>query len=200
MKLKIMKLVFATNNKHKLAEIQQVLGDKFEIISLKDLNFSEDIPEPHDSLEDNAREKSSFVYNRFKMNCFADDTGLEIEALNGEPGVYAARYAGENPSYDDNMNKVLENLKGIENRKARFRTVVSLIIDGKEFQFEGIVEGKILKEKHGDAGFGYDPIFMPDGYNQSFAQMSHNIKNKISHRGKAIEKLIAFLRLNYGSK
>lgn len=191
-----MKLVFATNNKHKLTEIQQVLGNDFEIISLKEIGFNEEIPETHDTLEGNAAEKSFYIYDRYKINCFADDTGLEIDALNGDPGVYSARWAGNNPTFDDNMNKVMRELDGVENRKACFRTIISLIIEGKEYQFEGIVNGEILKEKSGEAGFGYDPIFKPDGYSQSFAEMPHKLKNKISHRGIAVQKLIEFLQKN----
>jgi len=188
-----MKLVFATNNKHKLEEIKQTLSNKFEILSLSDINFNEEIPETHETIQENASEKSFYIYNRYKINCFADDTGLEIDALNGEPGVYSARYAGENSSFEDNMNKVLEKLKGIENRKARFRTIISLIIEGKEYQFEGKAEGEILTERVGAEGFGYDPIFRPIGYKETFAEMSIELKNKISHRGLAVKKLIEFL-------
>lgn len=188
-----MKLVFATNNKHKLGEIKQTLVNKFEILSLSDINFNEEIPETHQTIEENATEKSFYIYDRYKINCFADDTGLEIDALNGEPGVYSARYAGENCSFEDNMNKVIEKLDGVENRKARFRTVISLILEGKEYKFEGKVEGEILKNKIGVDGFGYDPIFRPDGYSETFAEMSIELKNKISHRGLAVKKLIEFL-------
>ncbi len=191
-----MKLVFATNNTHKLTEIQQVLGNDFDIISLKEIGFNEEIPETHDTLEGNAAEKSFYIYDRYKINCFADDTGLEIDALNGAPGVYSARWAGNNPTFDDNMNKVMRELDEVENRKACFRTIISLIIEGKEYQFEGIVNGEILKEKSGEAGFGYDPIFKPNGYSQSFAEMPHELKNKISHRGIAVQKLIEFLQHN----
>ncbi len=188
-----MKIVFATNNQHKLAEIRQALSDKHEILSLSDLDFSEDIPETQNTIEGNASQKSFFIYDRFKVNCFSDDTGLEIEALGGEPGVYSARYAGEQASFEDNMNKVLKNMQGENNRKARFKTVISLIIDGKEHQFEGICSGEILTERQGKDGFGYDPIFRPDGYEQTFAEMSTQLKNKISHRGLAVQKLIDFL-------
>jgi XTP/dITP diphosphohydrolase len=188
-----MKLVFATNNKHKLEEIKQALSNKYEILSLSDINFNEEIPETHETIEENASEKSFYIYNRYKIDCFADDTGLEIDALNGEPGVYSARYAGENCSFEDNMNKVLEKLEGVSNRKAQFRTIISLIINGKEYQFEGKVEGEILTKKHGTDGFGYDPIFRPNGYNETFAEMSIDLKNKISHRGLAVKKLIKFL-------
>ena len=189
-----MKLVFATNNEHKLREVQQVLGDRFNIISLKELGFSEDIPETTPTLEGNASQKARFIYNRFGMNCFADDTGLEVEALNGEPGVYAARYAGNNPTFDDNMNKLLANMKGISNRKARFRTVISLIMDGNEKYFEGVVDGEIMESKSGIGGFGYDPVFRPQGYNISFAEMDTEHKNEISHRGLAVQKLEEYLK------
>lgn len=188
-----MKIVFATNNKHKLEEIRKAVGDKHEIVSLKDIDFHEDIPETHDTLEGNASEKSNHIYNKFNLNCFADDTGLEIEAINNEPGVYSARYAGEKASFEDNMNKVLENMEGRTNRSANFRTVISLIIEGKETLFEGICPGQIMTEKYGDEGFGYDPIFMPNGYQETFAEMSLDLKNQISHRGLATKKLIEFL-------
>ena len=189
----MMKIVFATNNEHKLREIRQVLGEKFEIVSLNEIGFNEEIPETQDTLEGNSSQKANHIYDRFGLNCFADDTGLEVDSLNGEPGVYAARYAGSNPSFDDNMDKLLVNLKGIENRSAKFRTVISLIIDGNEKQFEGVVEGVILEEKTGIDGFGYDPIFKPNGYNESFAEMSSDLKNIISHRGRAVEKLEQYL-------
>lgn len=189
-----MKIVFATNNVHKLKEIRQVLGDNFEIVSLNDLGFSGDIPETQNTLEGNASQKAQFIYDKYNLNCFADDTGLEVEALNGEPGAFAARYAGENPTFDDNMNKLLDNLKYCSNRKARFRTVISLILEGKEYQFEGIVDGEILSEKTGEEGFGYDPVFKPSGFNQSFAEMDSSTKNKISHRGRAVKKLEKFLK------
>lgn len=193
-----MDLVFVTNNAHKINEINNIINNKkIKILSLKDIGFSGDIAEDCDTLEGNASQKANFIYNKYHCNCFADDTGLEIEALNGRPGVYSARYAGEACDFDDNMNKVLEELKNIENRKARFRTVISLIIDGKEKLFEGIVNGKMLREKSGIKGFGYDPIFQPDGHNISFAQMDLNEKNKISHRGIATQKLIDYLRNSY---
>ena len=188
-----MKLIFATNNKHKLEEIAKSLNKNFDLLSLSDIGFSEEIPETHETLEENSREKAEHIHSRYKTNVFADDTGLEIDALNGEPGVYSARYAGEECSFQDNMNMVLEKLKGIENRKARFRTVITLILDGKEYQFEGIVNGEITKTEHGEKGFGYDPIFRPDGYKECFAEMELDLKNEISHRGLAVKKLIAFL-------
>ena len=188
-----MKLVFATNNPHKLHEIQNILGDDFEIISLKDIGCHEEIPEEQPTLEGNASQKAFYVYNNYGYNCFADDTGLEIEALNNEPGVYSARYAGEGKNPEDNMNKVLHKLAKIKNRKARFRTVISLVVNGKETQFEGIVNGRILNEKRGQGGFGYDPAFQPDGYNETFAEMGMEEKNRISHRGKAVKKLVEYL-------
>ena len=188
-----MKIVFATNNLHKLDEIRKAVGNNHEIVSLKEIGFEEEIPETHDTLEGNASEKAFHIYNKYKLNCFADDTGLEIDALNGDPGVYSARYAGENPSFDDNMNKVLEKMEGQINRSSKFRTVISLIIDGKETQFEGICPGTIMTKRYGTEGFGYDPIFMPDGYQETFAEMDLSIKNKISHRGLATKKLIDFL-------
>jgi len=188
-----MKIVFATNNLHKLEEIKKAIGNKHEIVSLKEIGFNEEIPETHNTLEGNASEKAFHIYNRYKLNCFADDTGLEIDTLNGEPGVYSARYAGENPSFDDNMNKVLDKMEGETNRTAKFRTVISLIIDGKETQFEGTCPGTIMTERYGKDGFGYDPIFMPNGYQETFAEMDLDLKNKISHRGLATKKLIDFL-------
>ena len=188
-----MKLVFATNNQHKLQEIKRVLGDSIELLSLSDINCFEDIPENQDTIEGNAAEKSFYIYNKFGFNCFADDTGLEIDALNGEPGVYSARYAGEEKSAENNMNKVLAQMVKIKNRKARFRTVISLVIDGREVQFEGVVEGQILEEKRGKTGFGYDPIFKPDESQLSFAEMPMDEKNEISHRGRAVRKLVEYL-------
>jgi len=188
-----MKLVFATNNQHKLQEIQHLLGDSIELLCLNDINCTDDIPENQETLEGNAAEKSFYIFDKYEVNCFADDTGLEIEALNGEPGVYSARYAGEERSAENNMNLVLTKLDKIKNRKARFRTVISLVIDGRETQFEGIVDGQILEEKRGTTGFGYDPIFQPEESNVSFAEMSMDEKNKISHRGRAVQKLVEYL-------
>ncbi|MDX9854944.1 MAG: non-canonical purine NTP diphosphatase [Tenuifilaceae bacterium] len=187
------KLVFATNNLHKLQEVNPLLANKFNLLSLADIGFTEEIPEDFDTLELNASQKAWHIYNRFGIDCFADDTGLEVDALNGAPGVYSARYAGEHKNPQDNIVKLLAELNGVGNRKARFRTVVSLVIGGNETLFEGVVEGVILTEKHGEAGFGYDPIFMPDGYNVSFAQMELDAKNAISHRGRAVSKLVSFL-------
>ena len=189
-----MKLVFATNNQHKLKELQQILGDEFHLLSLKDIGCNEEIPENQQTLEGNAAEKSFFIYEKYGHNCFADDTGLEIEALNGEPGVFSARYAGEDKSADANMQKVLEKMKEIKNRKARFRTVISLMIDGNERQFEGVVDGMVLDERRGDEGFGYDPVFQPDGCLQTFAEMDPVQKNQISHRGRAVQKLVSYLK------
>ncbi len=188
-----MKLVFATNNQHKLQEIKQILGDSIELFSLNDINCDEEIPENQETIEGNAAEKSFYIFNKFGLNCFADDTGLEIEALKGEPGVYSARYAGEEKSADKNMDLVLQKLSEIKNRKARFKTVISLVIDGLEIQFEGIVNGHILDEKRGKTGFGYDPIFQPEESDLSFAEMSLDEKNKISHRGRAVQKLVKYL-------
>lgn len=190
-----MELVFATNNKHKLEELQAILGTQFKLLSLKDIACNEEIPEEQATLEGNASEKAFFVYNKYGYNCFADDTGLEVEALDGEPGVFSARYAGEEKSSEANMDKVLKKLAKINNRKARFRTIISLVIDGEENQFEGIVNGEILKERKGGAGFGYDPIFQPTGCDQSFAEMIADEKNKISHRGRAVKKLVDFLNV-----
>ncbi|NEW82725.1 MAG: non-canonical purine NTP diphosphatase [Mariniphaga sp.] len=188
------KLVFATNNDHKLRELKEILSSEFELLSLNDIGCTDDIPETGTTLEVNAAQKSFYIWDKYGINCFADDTGLEIEALGNEPGVYSARYAGEGRNATDNMLKVLEKLKNEINRKARFRCVISLIIEGKEKQFEGIVEGMILEEKHGAAGFGYDPIFMPDGFSQSFAEMSAVDKNQVSHRGRAVKKLVDYLK------
>ena len=190
-----MKLVFATNNLHKLNEIRNIINKDIELASLSDIGCNDDIPETGDTLEENASQKSFYIYNKFGIDCFADDTGLEIEALDKRPGVYSARYAGEGCNFEDNMNKVLLEMKDAENRKACFRTVISLIISGKEIQFEGRVDGTILKEEHGEKGFGYDPIFKPDGYEQTFAEMPLSLKNSISHRGRAIAKLMKFLEV-----
>ena len=189
-----MKIVFATNNKHKLEEIKDILGKDFEIVSLAEIGCYEDIPETGATLEENARQKSSYVVEHYNQNCFADDTGLEVEALGGEPGVHSARYAeGTDHNSEANMRKLLANLEGKDNRKACFRTIISLIIDGVEHQFEGKVEGRIATEKHGKEGFGYDPIFIPEGYDKSFAELGEEIKNQISHRARAVKKLAEYL-------
>jgi XTP/dITP diphosphohydrolase len=187
-----LKLVFATNNKHKLKEVQTMLTN-FEIVSLAEINCFEDIPETSDTLEGNAILKANFITEKYGLDCFADDTGLEVEALNNEPGVYSARYAGEDNNSEANMNKLLNNLKNNPNRKAQFKTAIALNIQGKQFIFEGVCKGTILTEKRGESGFGYDPIFMPDGFNRSFAEMNMTEKSSISHRGKAIEKLVTYL-------
>lgn len=186
-------LVFATNNIHKLEEVQSKVQDSFKIISLSDIGCHEDIAETGLTLEENASIKSQYIYKNYQTDCFADDTGLEIEALNNDPGVFSARYSGSR-DFEENMDLVLERLNGLENRNARFRTVVSLILNGKEYFFEGIVNGKIRTEKSGKEGFGYDPIFEPDGYNITFAEMDLIEKNKISHRGLAVAQLIEFLK------
>jgi len=189
-----MKIVFATNNKHKLEEIKDILGKDFEIVSLAEIGCHEDIPETGVTLQENARQKSTYVVEHYNQNCFADDTGLEVEALGGEPGVHSARYAeGTDHDSEANMRKLLTKLDGQTNRKACFRTVISLIIDGVEHQFEGKVEGRIATEKHGTEGFGYDPIFIPEGYDKSFAELGEEIKNQISHRARAVKKLAEYL-------
>ncbi|MEJ0105463.1 MAG: RdgB/HAM1 family non-canonical purine NTP pyrophosphatase [Bacteroidota bacterium] len=188
-----MKLIFATNNDNKVAEIRSVIGNKFDILTLKEAGIDIDIPEPHDTLEENASEKSATIYKMTHINCFSEDTGLEVESLNGEPGVKSARYAGDERVFDKNIDKLLHKLAGNSNRKARFRTVISLIIDGHETQFEGISQGKIIDKRKGGRGFGYDPVFVPDGDSRTFAEMDIEEKNQYSHRKKATEKLIAFL-------
>ncbi len=201
-----MKIVFATNNQHKLQEIRDILGSEFEIVSLKDIGCDVDIPETGNTLEENAMQKAQYVYDHYNLSCFADDTGLEVEALNGEPGVHSARYAeGTDHDSEANMAKLLRNLEGKDNRKARFRTVIALIQKQdvcpcgctsikKVNRFEGIVDGSIATEKHGTAGFGYDPIFVPEGYDKSFAELGENIKNGISHRARAVAKLAEYLK------
>ena len=187
-------LIFATNNKHKLSEVRPLLEGKVLVHSLKEIGLEGDIPETADTLEGNALQKAQWVYERTGRNCFADDTGLEVEALGGAPGVYSARYAGEGCSFDDNMNKLLAALHGVENRKACFRTVVCLLQNGQPHYFEGRVDGRILTEKHGTEGFGYDPIFQPDESDVPFAEMDMASKNRISHRGRAMAKLINYLK------
>lgn len=189
-----MKLVFATNNQNKVNEIKSILGEGIEILSLKDIGCNEELPETQETLEGNAFQKARYVAENYNVNCFADDTGLEVRSLNGAPGVYSARYAGEQCSAEDNMTKMLSELKGKENRIANFRTVIALIINGEEHAFEGRVEGDITLLKSGSDGFGYDPIFQPEGYNITFSEMSMEEKNKISHRGKAVKKLVEFLK------
>ena len=188
------KLVVATNNAHKLEEIAAILGDAMELLSLKEIHCDADIPETADTLEGNARQKAMYIHEHFGMDCFADDTGLEVEALNGVPGVFSARYAGDGHDSEANMQKLLKELKGKENRKAQFRTAICLIMNGEEHLFEGIVKGSIIEEKRGGAGFGYDPIFVPEGYEQTFAELGNDIKNTISHRARAVQKLCEFLK------
>lgn len=188
------RLVFATNNKHKLFEVRELLKNEYEVVGLSDIGCHEDIAETSHTLEGNASLKSNYVFKNYGLNCFADDTGLEVEALDGKPGVFSARYAGKDHDFEANLQKVLAELKDKKNRKARFRTSVSLILEGKEYFFEGIVNGIIKNDKKGVDGFGYDPIFLPDGFDQTFAEMDINLKNKISHRGLAVKKLIAFLQ------
>ena len=188
-----MKLVFATNNSNKLSEIRSLVPDGIEILSLKEINCNEELPETNPTLKENALQKARYVFDNYGFNCFADDTGLEIDALGGEPGVYSARYAGEDCSAEDNMNKVLQKLEGEENRKANFRTVIALIIDGKETLFEGECKGEITQTKSGVEGFGYDPIFIPNGYQLTFAEMNKVEKGAISHRGKAVKRLVSSL-------
>lgn len=189
-----MKLVFATNNRHKLDEIRDILGDKIEILSLNDIDCHDDIPETADTLEGNALIKARYIHEKFGVDCFADDTGLEVEALGGEPGVYSARYAGEQCDSEANMLKLLQNLTGKNNRNAQFRTVIALIINGEEKIFNGIVKGTISNKKMGNSGFGYDPIFIPEGFSDSFAQMTGDMKNSISHRFRAAEELNNYLK------
>lgn len=200
-----MKLCFATNNIHKLSEIKALIGFEIEILSLTDIGCNESLPEDQETLQGNSLQKAEYIWNNYQVSCFSDDTGLEVDALNGEPGVYAARYAGEHCDFDDNIKLLLKNLSGTKDRKARFISVITLILDGiveqprqnRDFtyvQFEGIIVGEILTEKRGQKGFGYDPVFKPEGYDVSFAEIEPEEKNKISHRGIAIRKLVDFLR------
>ena len=186
------KLIFASNNQHKVKEMRSILGN-FDIITLAEAGIDIDIPEPHDTLEANASEKSSVIYKMTNMDCFSEDTGLEVKSLKGEPGVKSARYAGENRSFSANVMKLLANLEGKADRSAQFRTVISLLFDGIEYQFEGICKGTIIAYTRGEGGFGYDPIFMPDGSDSTFAEMDIAQKNQFSHRKKAIEKMVNFL-------
>jgi XTP/dITP diphosphohydrolase len=190
-----MELVFASNNKHKLDEVKSVIGTMCTILSLSDIDCHDDIPEDKPDLQGNALQKARYIYQKYHRDCFSDDTGLEIEALDGRPGVYSARYAGSQCSFEDNMNKVIYEMKHHTNPNACFRTVIALIMEGKEYLFEGRVDGIILREKHGQEGFGYDPIFQPLGYDVSFAEMDMEEKNAISHRGRALEKLLHFLKV-----
>jgi XTP/dITP diphosphohydrolase len=189
-----MRLIFATNNIHKTEEIMALLPREFSIVTLKEAGMEGDIPEPHDTLQDNAAEKARTVYGLTHNNCFSDDTGLEVYALNNEPGVHSARYAGEGRSFEQNIDKLLHKMENVDDRSARFRAVICLILNGEEYYFEGICEGKILCERKGKEGFGYDPVFMPGGSDKSFAEMSMEEKNTYSHRGKAVAALVAFLK------
>lgn len=188
-----MKILFATSNQNKAKEIAALLPDSFELLTLNDIDITEEIPETQDTLEGNAKQKSEYILSNFKLDCFADDTGLEIPSLNNEPGVFSARYAGEQRNSEDNMQLVLDRLKGKTDRSARFRTVISLELNGEQHLFEGIVNGIIRTEKHGDGGFGYDPIFEPENCGKTFGEMEMDEKNRYSHRARAFEKMIAFL-------
>lgn len=189
-----MKIVFATNNKNKLHEIREILGDSFDIVSLNDIGCHEDIPETGNTLEENALQKARYVYEKYHIDCFADDTGLEVESLDGAPGVHSARYAeGTDHDSEANMQKLLCELSNNENREAQFRTVIALILHGELHEFEGVVKGHIGTEKHGTEGFGYDPLFIPEGYDKSFAELGNDVKNKISHRARAVRKLVDYL-------
>ncbi|MDM8004381.1 MAG: non-canonical purine NTP diphosphatase [Bacteroidota bacterium] len=188
-----MELVFATNNKHKVREISDLLDDNFRILGLADLNITEDIPEEAETLEENALFKARYVHEKTGKNVFADDTGLEVNVLGGAPGVYSARYAGESKSFDDNIEKLLREMNGADDRRARFRTVIALILDGTEYLFEGTVDGEIIRERRGSGGFGYDPVFLATGYDLTFAEIPLGEKNKISHRAKAMRQLLDFL-------
>lgn len=189
-----MQLIFATNNAHKVEEIQSAIGDSLEVISLRQAGIDIDIPEPHDTLEANASEKSATIHRLTGMDCFSEDTGLEVAALGGEPGVKSARYAGEDRAFEKNIDKLLQKLEGSADRRARFRTVISLLLGGREYLFEGICEGRILDAPRGTGGFGYDPVFAPDGDPRSFAEMNMQEKGDFSHRRKAADKLVQFLR------
>lgn len=189
-----MKLVFATNNQHKLDEVRKISAQhNIEIVSLAEINCHDDIPETADTLDGNALQKAQYIREKFGLDCFADDTGLEVEVLNNAPGVYSARYAGPGHDSEANMKKLLKEMEGKENRKARFRTVIALLLGGETHLFEGIVEGSITTEKKGENGFGYDPVFVPQGYDKTFAELGNDVKNKISHRARAVEQLEAFL-------
>lgn len=186
-------LVFATNNAHKLEEVRAIVGNRVDLLSLNDINCHEDIDETGLTLEENALIKSKYIKGNYNFNCFGDDTGLEVEALNGAPGVFSARYAGDAHNSEANMLKLLKEMDGKENRNAQFRTVISLILDNKEYLFEGVIKGRIATEKKGENGFGYDPIFIPDGYDKTFAELGNDIKNEISHRAIATQRLCTFL-------
>ncbi|MDX5444128.1 MAG: non-canonical purine NTP diphosphatase [Hymenobacteraceae bacterium] len=189
-----MKLCFATNNANKLKEVRQMLEPEYEVVSLQDIGCYDELPETQDTLEGNSKQKAMYVWKHFKVSCFADDTGLEVESLNNEPGVYSARYAGPQRSNHDNITLLLQNLEGQQNRKAQFRTSITLILDGEVHQFDGVVKGHIIEELRGTEGFGYDPVFVPEHETRTFAEMSADEKNRISHRGRAIQKLVDFLK------
>lgn len=186
-------IIFATNNRHKVLEVSAMLGEGYALSTLREQGIEEEVPEDQPTIEGNALQKARYVYGRTGKDCFADDTGLEVEALGGEPGVRSARYASDGHDFEANMKLLLYNMRGKENRKARFRTVVALIKDGREYTFEGVVEGHITEKPAGDGGFGYDPVFVPEGFTESFAEMSPAMKNSVSHRGRAISKLVSFL-------
>ena len=188
-----MKILFATNNAHKLTEVQAVLGDRYTLVTPRDCGVTEEIPETQPTLEGNALQKARYLHERTGLDCFADDTGLEVEALGGAPGVHSARYATDGHDFAANNRLLLQNLAGKENRRARFRTVVALILGGREYLFEGVIEGQIIDRETGHEGFGYDPLFRPDGYDRTFAQMTTEEKNAVSHRARAVRKLAAFL-------
>lgn len=191
--MKKIELVFATNNAHKLEEVQAIVGEKIRIKSLRDIDCHDDIPETGDTFQENARQKTDYLVQKYGVNCFGDDSGLEVDALHGEPGVYSARYSGTR-DMEKNIDLLLEKLGDSEDRKARFRTVISLYLDGKQYFFEGAIEGKIIHERKGEKGFGYDPVFIPDGYDKTFAEMSAEEKNSISHRAIAVSKMAEFLK------
>lgn len=188
-----MKLVFASNNAHKLAEVQAVLGDAYTLLTPRDCGITEEIPETQPTLEGNASQKAHYLFDRTELDCFADDTGLEVEALDGAPGVHSARYATDGHDFAANNRLLLRNLEGRQNRRARFRTVISLLLNGEEHRFEGVVEGQIIARETGHEGFGYDPLFVPDGFDKTFAQMTTEEKNTVSHRARAVRKLVEFL-------
>jgi XTP/dITP diphosphohydrolase len=192
-----MKLIFATNNRHKFEEIRSVLDPRFELLNLNDIGHSGEIPEDHETLEENAAQKAFFIYEKVNINCFADDTGLMIDALQGEPGVYSARYAGKDCTFEDNMNKVLGRMKSVRNRQAYFRTVIALVEEGHLKIFQGEIQGLITHEKRGQSGFGYDPIFQPNGFDRTFAEMTLSEKNGISHRALAVKKLTDYLSMHH---
>jgi len=189
----MLSLYFATQNQHKLSEVRKKLPESISLFDLTEFNLKEEIPETGSTLEENALLKAKYIFDKFNVNCFADDSGLEVEILGNAPGVYSARYAGEPKNDENNIDKLLSELNGIENRNAQFRTVISLILNGKEYFFEGTIKGKIIHERKGNNGFGYDPIFVPNGFEKSFAELSLDVKNKISHRAIAVEKLVEFL-------